>query len=120
MKRFSPSDIDNLFATTAHPHHRMDDVPEGFFQDNELAILRRVSDERAIRRRNHSMWFSAAAVTLLLVATFSVRWVTNQYSVVMQTDELYTVHDDEDGVDINDELDTLEELEESDLFIQYF
>lgn len=120
MTRFSSADIDHLLADTPHLRHRQDDVPVRFFEDNERAILLRLSEERAARRRNQSMWFSAAAIAFLLVASFSVRWITDEYSVIMNTDELYTVHDDEEGVDVNDELDTLEELEESDLFIQYF
>lgn len=120
MTRFNPADIDLLLDDKSRQHHHLDDVPDRFFNDNERAILRIVSAERAIRRRNHSMWYAAAAVTLLLAASFAVRWATDAYSPIIQTDELYTVHGDEEGVDVNDELDTLEELEESDLFIQYF
>lgn len=120
MTRFNPAEINQLLADAPHQRYRQGDLPERFFDNNERVILRRLSEERAIHRRNQSMWYSAAAVVFLLVATFSVRWATDEYSAVMQMDELYTVHDDEAGVDVNDELDTLEELEESDLFIQCF
>lgn len=116
MTRFTPADVDHLLDSAPQQRHLHDDVPEGFFQRNEERILQLADAQRRKQQRSRLTWFSAAAAVILAFTTIATRWVMTEYNTIMQTDELYTIHCDDD---YSEEFDALEELEENDLFIQY-
>lgn len=132
MTKFSPADIDALLdAKGQRPDSS--DVPTAFFEKMEERILAAVATEPTVaiaaiaeakaantvamphhRSRRSWMYAAAAVIVLTLVSTLSIKYVYDYSQPSEHLDNIYAVTDDM----TDDDIDNLDDLYESDVFLE--
>lgn len=111
MTRFNPQDIDQLLSIPAAELRQ--ELPDSFWADSEREILRRTVGQTHRRRYR---WVAAACICMLAVGSVTLTLLPRTQTPTASVQEIYSVTDETSA----DELLALQELSESDAFLENF